>query len=39
VVKAAVAGGRRLPAGGDVKAGLVGGTGPRQGSQRPRRGR
>ena len=39
VLKAAVAGVGGCQPGGDVKAGLVGGTGPRQGSQRPRRGR
>ena len=39
VLKAAVAGVGGCQPGGDVKAGLVSGTGPRQGSQRPRRGR
>jgi hypothetical protein len=39
VLKAAVAGVGGCQPGSDVKAGLVGGTGPRQGSQRPRRGR
>ena len=39
VLEAAVAGVGGCRPGGDVKAGLIGGTGPWQGSQRPRRGR